>query len=279
MPCVIIEGKELRFCRPCGRLHMMGEFDGTFASCRAKLQKAAERRRKAAGLDAGSSGKATSGKSSEEVGECKDARGNERFVCKQVGQLTLRDGVHPTQTGPTAASTPAGTAGGSRSSPEFEWPGKSSSSDWAAQSDRRMKLELPGEEAPLPGPAFGADGGSLPRTARTAEALFQIEEGDQLLLDILMEELHEDALGSASGEVGWRTKSVGLAPARSSWRRLPLHTYWLPLCRAGPRWQRAAKQSLGLPRSRARRCPLLRAGVYPLLLPRRTTHCPLRQSR
>ncbi|KAI8477353.1 MAG: hypothetical protein J3K34DRAFT_515702 [Monoraphidium minutum] len=45
-PIVTLEGRQQRFCQQCGRFHPIGDFDGTKRSCRFRLQRHNQRRRK-----------------------------------------------------------------------------------------------------------------------------------------------------------------------------------------------------------------------------------------
>ena len=47
LPEAVHEGQVIRFCQQCGRFHLLAEFDGDRRSCRRKLQRHNERRRRA----------------------------------------------------------------------------------------------------------------------------------------------------------------------------------------------------------------------------------------
>jgi len=47
--CMVVEGQSIRFCQQCGRFQLLDEFDGDRRSCRRKLEKHNERRRKLEG--------------------------------------------------------------------------------------------------------------------------------------------------------------------------------------------------------------------------------------
>jgi len=47
LPEIVHEGQVIRFCQQCGRFHLLAEFDGDRRSCRRKLQRHNERRRRA----------------------------------------------------------------------------------------------------------------------------------------------------------------------------------------------------------------------------------------
>ncbi|GAB4824211.1 hypothetical protein N2152v2_011257 [Parachlorella kessleri] len=46
LPCLVVEGQSIRFCQQCGRYQLLSDFDGDRRSCRRKLVKHNERRRK-----------------------------------------------------------------------------------------------------------------------------------------------------------------------------------------------------------------------------------------
>jgi hypothetical protein len=47
---MVVEGQSIRFCQQCGRFQLLDEFDGDRRSCRRKLEKHNERRRRNEGL-------------------------------------------------------------------------------------------------------------------------------------------------------------------------------------------------------------------------------------
>lgn len=47
LPCLVVEGQTIRFCQQCGRFQLLSDFEGDRRSCRRKLDKHNERRRKA----------------------------------------------------------------------------------------------------------------------------------------------------------------------------------------------------------------------------------------
>ncbi|KAL4451665.1 hypothetical protein ABPG75_007327 [Micractinium tetrahymenae] len=47
LPCLVVEGQTIRFCQQCGRFQLLTDFEGDRRSCRRKLDKHNERRRKA----------------------------------------------------------------------------------------------------------------------------------------------------------------------------------------------------------------------------------------
>ncbi|KAL4513989.1 hypothetical protein Ndes2437B_g08219 [Nannochloris sp. 'desiccata'] len=66
--CMVVEGQSIRFCQQCGRFQLLDEFDGDRRSCRRKLEKHNERRRKLEGsLTDSDSGGEGSGRSRSEL--------------------------------------------------------------------------------------------------------------------------------------------------------------------------------------------------------------------
>lgn len=47
LPSLVVEGQTIRFCQQCGRFQLLADFEGDRRSCRTKLNKHNERRRKA----------------------------------------------------------------------------------------------------------------------------------------------------------------------------------------------------------------------------------------